>query len=681
MTTLKQLESKFSVSIIQRDKTLVSFGEKYMVYHDKNTFTDYEFKNLKEVEQYLDLNCTDLDSVDEDLILKAIDILSKNNPSIEISYLTTENAIEIDRLIYPLSDDIINSFLDLIQVVCNNRMDTISYSKIYNLFYNSDLEDSEEIINDDDSNDYDFSDFKKKESEIYSTKVINEYPSENLENFEFNYSMINGKLSKKESTIQGLLSIDTVKQHLNDTNIPIDTYNLLAVSFKTTTKVLSPNQYANRAKTLMCENTSPSQKHKSNSYDVNLRREVEVLGTVEKISIGYYNPITCKISNFTVLYGEEKIEVSNNYVPQVIKNQSNNIARKNLSLIGNQTSKLYNSIKDELSLYFDIDNSVCLVFNGLRLGVVGKWLMLDSNNCSWNYRKYGNYYDDKDRGITLHKIKSLLNKKQLVELKDLLCDKRSNIDSYKFDDNQLIVYRGNAWAIFKFEIDNTVSNKIISVVLDTRISSDIETKKTIKKLTSDIEDKMLSGYNSLANDKIKVLRVFKKQLENFITQNIDTLTSTQLEIKMSEIKEIEKQLSFYQNILNSTQQLVAENVKIIHELTKLIKVKSLNNQLVAYFGVDHKAPIKVNKKVINHETGTKVSLSKIIKSVTHKVKTLVNQGLLKPLNSSHETQIDFLIKLCLDNQLLGIPKILCKTHAFYKEINNNYLNSYGYQLT
>jgi hypothetical protein len=320
--------------------------------------------------------------------------------------------------------------------------------------------------------------------------------------------------------------------------------------------------------------------------------------------------------------------------------------------------------------------------------------MLDSNGSSWNYRKYGSYYDDKDIGITLNRIKSLLNKKQLVELKDLLCDKRSNIDSYKFDDNQLIIYRGNAWAIFKFEIDNTVSNKIISVVLDTRISSDIETKKTIKKLTSDIEDKMLSGYNSLANEKIKTLsNTLKNELKHFtdINKEIENksqieikinnkLTEDHIKIKINEIEKIKTQLAFYQNILDNRCNLVAENIKIIHELTKLIKVKSLNNQLVAYFGADHKAPIKVNKKVINHETGTRVSLSKLVKSVTHKVKTLVNQGLLKPLNSSHELDTEFLIKLCLDNQLLGIPKILCKTHKLYKKINNSYLNIYGYHL-
>jgi hypothetical protein len=242
------------------------------------------------------------------------------------------------------------------------------------------------------------------------------------------------------------------------------------------------------------------------------------------------------------------------------------------------------------------------------------------------------------------------------------------VDSYKFENNQLIVYRGNAWAIFKFEIDNTVSNKLITIVVD-------------EKLFSELKVKMLSGYTSLATEKIKSLNTLKNSLDSSLTQNIDNLTSTQLEIKKTEVNKIEKQLAFYQNIVDNRCNIISENIQIIQELTKLVKVKSLNQQLTAYFGVDHKAPIKVNKKIINHETGTKVSLSKIIKSVTHKVKTLVSQGLLKPINPSHETQIDFLIKLCLDNQLLGIPKILCKTHAFYKEINNNYLNSYGYQLT
>jgi hypothetical protein len=47
------LENKYNVQIVQRDKSLVRYGEKYMVIFSRYNYTDYDFKNLKEVELYL----------------------------------------------------------------------------------------------------------------------------------------------------------------------------------------------------------------------------------------------------------------------------------------------------------------------------------------------------------------------------------------------------------------------------------------------------------------------------------------------------------------------------------------------------------------------------------------------------------------------------------------------------
>lgn len=64
-----KLEEKYNVIIVERDKNLVSHGEKYMIKFTTNCYTDYSFKTIKEVEQYLKYN-----SMNEQIeVLKTLD--------------------------------------------------------------------------------------------------------------------------------------------------------------------------------------------------------------------------------------------------------------------------------------------------------------------------------------------------------------------------------------------------------------------------------------------------------------------------------------------------------------------------------------------------------------------------------------------------------------------------------
>lgn len=49
----EQLEKKYNVTIIERNKELVNKGEKYMISFSKHKYTDYVFKNLTDVTDYL----------------------------------------------------------------------------------------------------------------------------------------------------------------------------------------------------------------------------------------------------------------------------------------------------------------------------------------------------------------------------------------------------------------------------------------------------------------------------------------------------------------------------------------------------------------------------------------------------------------------------------------------------
>lgn len=500
----------------------------------------------------------------------------------------------------------------------------------------------------------------------------------------FDFIVLNQKAIKNEDQKTKLV-LDCLNI-LGDFNLEkLGTINCLSITTDTKDLLVSPNRYENRNKTLMVETTKPSNKYKSNSFDVSLRQVDQVLGNINKISVGYFHPTNSKLDKFTVIYGEQDLAINNTYIPQKVKKDIKSISQKRLSVIGNQTSKTVDSLGNEYSLMFDTNNLVKIILNGNVLGNYGKWSILSNNSYQWLYHTYNGFINDKDRGVTLNLIKTLLNKKNISQLKTVLCNPRSNVDSYTFQDDTLTIYRQNSYAVFQKDL---VENNILSVIPCDQSIDDCQNK--IEQSSIELKTKihnLINGYDSIVLknkkeyvvvDEVKKLKMnkvseikkvlgindYKKMLDNptDLTFCTDTITAkydhTEIDLQILD--------------LNSQKNKVRENIKNSDLLTEIEnihnqKIKILNERKVnCAFTNDQLNKIRdLNKQLLNLDNLRENLLNRELEKLDLKIDKLEAQKLevitiKKQDKDLINSQIEKLSSelLIIQNKLDNVPTML-----------------------
>lgn len=440
--------------------------------------------------------------------------------------------------------------------------------------------------------------------------------------------------------LYGYINWQSIKNH----------HTVLSINVSESIILQNPNLFDNRQKTKMSEYQYLTRYgDKGNSKQAITRKEIKVLNLEDLISIYVYGISNGTKYDIQCIYKKKVKQEPQKLAPaqhkDIISKANNHIAFNS----NKSTIYTYKGIDYQLSLK---DNLIYLIVNNEECSnPIGQYNFLSIPSIEYHYRHNGGAINDKEKKMTLGKIKTYLNNKQYSSLYSYLSESKY-IDSYKkiMVDNEIvelkIIYSNYSIATFNLvRLDKTYLKinlypnyldtvkqfiEFYSVQLDnikTSLEFDIFRKEEeLSKLEKIKDQKIKSIQSQCIADRKALKRGFMNYMSNY--DNSDKLEHIVIgagykqerlrliDLEKSKIKTIYNELSLKFDSL--TNQINALNLRI-EKLNKTIQNLEISNYKSAIKKLVDSAMNSDNNKRLNHLLGSEHQDTKKVYSINSKV--------------------------------------------------------------